>query len=89
MKGYKSIRALKPAQSQYSYPALIIPLVKRIISFTSWRGLEKNFKLWAKFFNLPTPNFLTIRQWLLKLGLFELRKKREKRKDWILIIDTM
>ncbi len=70
MKGCKSIRALKPAQSQYSYPALIIPLVKRIISFTSWRSLEKNFKLWAKFFNLPTPNFLTIRQWFLKFRSF-------------------
>ena len=31
----------------------------------------------------------TIRQWFLKLGLFELRKEKEKRTDWIFIIDTI
>ncbi len=83
------IIALKP--SQYAYPLFIIQLAiqQRIISFSSWRGIEKNFKLWAQFFRLPTPDFTTIRQWFLKLGLFELQKQKEKRSDWIFIIDTI
>ena len=46
-------------------------------------------KLWAQFFNLPTPHFTTIRQWFLKFGLFQLQKEKEKRADWIFIIDTI
>ncbi|MDJ0649202.1 MAG: hypothetical protein QNJ60_10900 [Xenococcaceae cyanobacterium MO_188.B19] len=38
---------------------------------------------------MPTPNFTTIRQWFLKLGIFELIKSKEKRTDWIFIIDTI
>ena len=85
----REIIALKPAQ--YTYPVFIIQLAiqQRIISFSSWRAIEKNFKLWAQFFSLPTPDFTTIRQWFLKLGLFELKKEKEKRTDWIFIIDTI
>ncbi len=39
--------------------------------------------------NFPTPHFTTIRQWFLKLGLFQLQKEKEKRSDWIFIIDTI
>ncbi len=45
--------------------------------------------MWAQFFSLPTPDFTTIRQWFLKLGIFELRRSKEKRTDWIFIIDTI
>ena len=38
---------------------------------------------------MPTPDFTTIRQWFLKLGLFELRQEKEKRTDWIFIVDTI
>ncbi|MGK7877772.1 MAG: hypothetical protein AB4426_32045, partial [Xenococcaceae cyanobacterium] len=85
----REIIGLKPAQ--YAYPLFIIQLAiqQRIISFSSWRAIEKNFKLWAQFFPFPTPDFTTIRQWFLKLGLFELKKDKEKRSDWIFIIDTI
>ncbi len=86
---YREIIALKPAQ--YTYPVFIIQIAiqQRIISFSSWRAIEKNFKLWAQFFSFPTPDFTTIRQWFLKLGLFELKREKEKRTDWIFIIDTI
>lgn len=34
-----------------------------------------------------TPNFNTIRQWSLRLGLYELNRRKEYRKDWIFILD--
>ena len=61
----------------------------RLKCFASWRNIQKMFELWSHFFALPTPNFTTIRQWFLKLGLFELRRPKERRNDWIFIIDTV
>ncbi len=79
---------MKP--THYTYPAFIIQLAieQRLINFTSWRGIERNFYLFSQFFSLPTPNFRTIRQWFLKLGLFELHKPKQPRSDWIFILDT-
>ena len=61
----------------------------RLKCFTSWQGIQKMFELWSQFFHLPTPNFTTIRQWFLKLGLFELLRPKQRRNDWIFIIDTI
>jgi hypothetical protein len=79
---------LKP--THYTYPAFIIQLAieQRLINFTSWRGIERNFRLFSQFFSLPTPDFRTIRQWFLKLGLFELQQPKEPHDDWIFILDT-
>ncbi len=52
------------------------------------RGIERNFYLFSQFLSLPTPDFRTIRQWFLKLGLFELQTQKEQRDDWLFIIDT-
>ena len=62
----------------YTYPAFIIQLAieQRLTNFTSWRGIERNFRLFSQFFSLPSPNFRTIRQWFLKLGLFEREGRR-------------
>ncbi|NER39355.1 MAG: hypothetical protein F6J93_36320 [Oscillatoria sp. SIO1A7] len=37
---------------------------------------------------VPTPTYSIIRKWTLRLGLYELNRKREYRKDWIFIVDT-
>ncbi|MDJ0718048.1 MAG: hypothetical protein QNJ54_28130 [Prochloraceae cyanobacterium] len=85
---FPEIITLKP--DQYTYPVFVIQLAiqQRLVSFTSWRGIEKTFKLWTQFFDLPTPTFMTIRQWFLKLGLFELEQPKERRSDWIFIVDS-
>ena len=72
------------------YPIYIIILaINQIISsLCSFRGAEKTFKSLAEIFILPTPTYSSIRKWTLRLGLYELQKKRECRKDWIFIIDT-
>ena len=33
------------------------------------------------------PSYSVIRQWLGKIGLYELQRQKEKRNDWISIID--
>ncbi len=80
---------LKP--KAHTYPLFIIQLAiqQRLECFSSWRSIEKNFKLWSQFFPLPIPHFTTIRLWFLKLGLFALQQPKEIRSDWIFIIDII
>lgn len=76
---------------RHIYPIYIIILaINQIIwSLSSFRGTEKTFKSFAEIFlNMPTPTYSSIRKWTLRLGLYELNRKREYRKDWIFIVDT-
>lgn len=71
------------------YPVFIIQLaIQQVIhGLVSLRGCQKNFEIFSRFFDVQTPNFNTVRNWLFRLGLYELQKKRESRSDWILIVD--
>ena len=75
----------------YTYPNYIIFLAiqQRLYSFTSWRGIETNFRLWSQFIRIPTPKSSTIRIWFLKVALFLFQQPKEKRKDWIFLVDTI
>ena len=76
---------------KHIYPIYIIFLaVAQIISsLSSFRGVQKTFESFNEIFlNMPTPTYGSVRKWTLRLGLYELQKKREFRKDWIFIVDT-
>jgi hypothetical protein len=70
--------------------------IKFLISgLNSFRGIAKTFEIlsidWADFgmerLSQRSPNFNTIRQWVLKVGLYELNRTKEYRSDWIFILD--
>ena len=62
--------------------------IKFLVSgLNSLRGIAKTFEILAMDHRCPLPNFNTIRQWVLRLGLYELNRKKEYRSDWIFIID--
>lgn len=56
---------------------------------TSFRGIEKTIELFFNNFLEPqkTPSFTCIRKWLGRIGLYELNREKEYRKDWIFIVD--
>ncbi|MEA5598454.1 hypothetical protein [Rivularia sp. UHCC 0363] len=58
-----------------------------IVCGGSLRGVEKNFKLSASDLEISTPSFSSIRNWLGRIGLYELQKEKEYRSDWIFIVD--
>lgn len=58
-----------------------------VSGLNSLRGIAKTFEILAMDHRCPLPNFNTIRQWVLRLGLYELNRKKEYRSDWIFIID--
>ena len=78
---------LPPAH--HTYPVFIIQLAVQQVIYagSSLRGCERNFELLAQFFCLPIPCFSSIRQWLLRIGLYILQTGHEFRSDWIMIID--
>lgn len=73
----------------HHYPVFLIQLaIEQVIhSLNSLRGSQKNFRLFSQFYPLPTPSFSSIRQWLLRLGLYELQQAPPYRTDWIIMLD--
>jgi hypothetical protein len=53
----------------------------------SLRSIEKILEIFQGHFE-KTPHISTIRNWFLRVGLYELQRKQEYRKDWIFIIDV-
>ena len=69
---------------------MAISLKQIIISGNSLRGVEKNWLIEEEEreeVQEKIPSYSVIRQWLGKLGLYELKRGKEKRDDWIWIID--
>lgn len=59
------------APKGHSYPVFVIQLaVQQIIQgFNSLRGCQLNFELFSQFFELATPSFSSVRNWLYRIGL--------------------
>ena len=68
---------------------MAISLKQIIISGNSLRGVEKNWLIEREETEgdelEKIPSYSVIRQWLGKLGLYELLREKEKRDDWIWI----
>jgi hypothetical protein len=54
---------------------------------SSYRGAEKTFDLYKEWLSDETPSFSSIRKWLGRIGFFELTREKERRDDWIFIVD--
>lgn len=53
----------------------------------SLRGIEKVFRLLNQDETQATPSCTGIRKWLGRIGIYELTREKEYRKDWIFIVD--
>lgn len=62
-------------------------LKQTIDSGSSLRGVEKNLRLDVPEEEVSTPSFSSVRNWLGRIGLYELQREKEYRDDWIFIID--
>lgn len=58
-----------------------------ISGLNSLRGIAKTFEILSIHQAEQSPSFNTIRQWVLRLGLYELNRTKEYRTDWIFIVD--
>jgi hypothetical protein len=79
---------IKAKGHHYSVKVIKISIKQIIKSNNSLRGVQKNWEIWQEEEGVQVnPSFSIIRQWLGRIGLFELKREKEKREDWIFITD--
>lgn len=71
----------------YSVQTIQKAVKQTIDSGNSLRGVEKNLKLDVSEEEVSTPSFSSVRNWLGRIGLYELQREKEERTDWVFIID--
>lgn len=88
-EGMKGEECAIQVPKRHCYPVFVIQLAieQFLKSLNSFRGCQSTFEVFAQFFSLPTPSFSSIRNWLLRAGLYELKKIPKKRMDWIYLVD--
>ncbi|MHC5863217.1 MAG: hypothetical protein ACYTXM_41790, partial [Nostoc sp.] len=75
------------AGHHYNVETIQKALKQTVDSGSSLRGVEKNLKLDVSEEEVSTPSFSSVRNWLGRIGLYELQREKEYRHDWIFIID--
>ncbi len=73
----------------HQYGAILILLAVNLVltSLSSFRGAANTLALLAHHISLMVPGYSSIRQWFLRLGLYELQRRRASRHDWIYVTD--
>lgn len=73
----------------HHYGVKIIHLAVAFViqSLNSFRGAAQNFALLGQYFGQARPSYSSIRQWVLRVGLYELQRPRENRSDWLFVVD--
>ena len=72
---------------QYGGVMIRTALTQLIKSEVSLRGVAQQFELWSAVVGGDVPSYSSIRQWLLRVGLYEWQRERERRNDWIFVVD--
>jgi len=76
-----------PVKHQFPVYVIHLAIEQVIVCLNSFRGIQKTFECLAPFFNLPVPSFSTVRNWMLRLGLYQLLSTQVWADDWIFLID--
>jgi len=74
----------------HHYPAEIVQLgIEQVThSLNSLRGTQKTFALFNRYFKVGTPSYNSIRSWMLRVGLYELKQQPAYDEDWVLMLDA-
>lgn len=74
----------------HHYPAEIVQLgIEQVThSLNSLRGSEKTFGLFSQYFKVGIPSYNSIRSWMLRVGLYELKQRPVYDEDWVLMLDA-
>lgn len=73
----------------HHYPVEVVQLgIEQIThSLNSLRGSQKTFALFSQYFCVAEPSFSSIRHWLLRVGLYELKQRPVYDEAWIMMLD--
>lgn len=79
--------SLKIKGHHYTVETIQLSVQQVIESENSYRGVATTMKLLSQSFLSQTPHYSSIKKWVGRIGLTELKREKEKRKDWIFIVD--
>ncbi len=73
----------------HHYPiSTIFKVVQQFINVgNSYRGIAKTMKVFSDLIPQQTPHFTTIKQWVERLGLYQLQRPKPQRNDWLYLAD--
>ncbi len=73
----------------HHYPlSTISKVVQQFINVgNSYRGIAKTMKIFSDLLPQQTPHFTTIKQWVERLGLYQLQRPKPQRDDWLYLAD--
>jgi len=77
----------RPKGMSYQLKTIVISIQLIILGKTSLRGTSLTFSFFDKYFSGGVPAHTTGQLWVLRFGLFKLQEAKEKRDDWIYILD--
>ncbi len=83
------IGRLQAGNRGHHYPIEVVQLgIEQIThSLNSLRRGQKTFTLFSQHFCVAVPCFSSIRHWLLRVGLYELKQRPVYDEDWIMLLD--
>jgi hypothetical protein len=84
---YQTLKPLRAYQHHYSIQTIQISLQQVIYGGSSYRSAQITMKLFKEDIEGASPHFSSIRNWIGRVGLYELYRPKEKREDWIFIVD--
>lgn len=77
-----------PRFHSYSLQTISTGIKLIVNALTSLRGANKCLEIFSQNPSSKIPCVVSIQNWLLKFGLYELRKNKPHRNDWIYILDN-
>ena len=89
VKGLIKSTQQKPKHHNFSTVIIHVLLTITLRSNIKFRALEKDGKIRAEIIEDydEAPSHVTIRNWTLKVGFYELTRPKEKADDWIILLD--
>ena len=84
---FKKTTPITASLHHYTIETIQLSVQQVINGGNSYRSVETTMKLLSENFEVASPHFSSIRKWVGRVGLYELSRKKEKRNDWIFIID--
>lgn len=73
--------------AQYIAQTIQVSVEQVVESSNSYRGVATTMKILSRIYFTESPHYSSIRNWVGRIGLYELSRQKEKRDDWIFIID--
>jgi hypothetical protein len=76
-----------PSKFKYPLKTVVIAIQLVLVGLLSLRGVKRTFSILKPYLSCSIPSHEVIQNWIMRYGLYQLRKLPERRDDWIFILD--